>query len=303
MACYLGIDGGASKTDYALGDAERVLGRAGGASCKIQVVGEAAARAALEGGIREVCAQAGVAPAEIARVCIGISGYSQSGIDSALRAMVNEVTPAQVVVMGDNTIALEAAFGGGAGVLVIAGTGSIAFGRDASGRVVRVGGWGPAISDEGSGAWIGRRGVAAMMRASDRGESTALESGIRKAWEAKSREEVASIANRQHLAAFGALFPVVVEAARAGEGIAGDILTRAGAQLASLAGDVIEQLWPGGREPVSVGMAGGVFSHCEEVRRAFEQALRRACPGAVVTPEVVEPALGALAIARRGTGA
>src|SRR5205085_3362754 len=99
-------------------------------SCKLQAVGDDAARAALEQGIRQACAAAAIAPEALAAVCLGIAGVSRSDVEPRLRAMLSAITPAAVTIVGDNVIAMEAAFGAGSGVVVVAGTGSIVHGRN-----------------------------------------------------------------------------------------------------------------------------------------------------------------------------
>ena len=105
---------------------------------------------------------------EISRVCVGLAGAARPEISELVRGMVSEtlsgeIKPAEIKIVGDMVIALEAAFGSGPGVIVIAGTGSIAYGRNSKGQTARAGGWGFAISDEGSGHWIGRTAVAAAL--------------------------------------------------------------------------------------------------------------------------------------------
>src|SRR5207237_10630491 len=101
----------------------------------------------------------------------------------------------EIHVIGDNTIALQAACGGLPGAVVIAGTGSIAYARNEQGKEARAGGWGPAISDEGSGGWIGRRAVAQVMRVCDRRQRPPLLFSLLQAWQAKSAEDLVRIAN------------------------------------------------------------------------------------------------------------
>ncbi len=296
MAYFLGIDGGGSKTEAALGDEQRVFARVTGGSCKVQAVGEERARAALQQVVRDACSSAGTAPERLARVVIGISGLSRSDIAALLRSYVGEVTPAAVEVVGDNAIALAAAFDGGPGVLVIAGTGSIAFARGPGGEMARAGGWGPAISDEGSGAWMGRMAVAQAMRAADRGEPSALLDDFMRAWQVSTREDLATLANRQPPPDFAALFPLVLQHSEAGEKVAREIVAQAAAQLALLARDVIARLFRD--QPVRVAMAGGVFRSSESLRLIFRKTLQNLCPGATVQPATVEPVLGALAMAQ-----
>ena len=117
-----------------------------------------------------------------------------------VRRLVSEFVSGEVAVVGDMVIAMEAAFGGGPGVIVIAGTGSIAYGRNSAGQTARAGGWGFAISDEGSGHWIGRSAVAACMRAFDEaGAESAggLLEGIMKSWGVTTREQLVVAANGQ----------------------------------------------------------------------------------------------------------
>jgi N-acetylglucosamine kinase-like BadF-type ATPase len=95
------------------------------------------------------------------------------------------------------------------------------------------------------------------------------------------------------------LFPLAVEAAEAGDVFAGEILTQAGMELARLAETVLRRLWPGRQEQVRIGISGGVFRHSGLVRRAFHNRLRAAQPHVAVSFKVVEPAQGALALARR----
>lgn len=303
MAFFLGIDGGGSKTTFAVGDESILLGRATASSCKIQSVGEEAARAALERGIAGACAAAKISSQDLVSACIGVAGVSHADIAGKLRAIVAAITPAAVEVVGDNVIAMEAAFGGGAGVIVAAGTGSIAHGRNALGEQARAGGWGSAVSDEGSGAWIGRQAVAAALRTNDRGQATALLEAVMNAWQAPSPEDIARVANAIPPPDFAALFPLVMKCADARDAVAAETLRRAGVELAQLALIVIERLWPVvADDRVRVCLAGGVFRHSALVRRAFFDRLLGTRRDATVNFSVVDPVAGALERARRAGG-
>src|SRR5258708_19339343 len=132
-------------------------------------VGEAKVREALHPAIRQVCASANVSPNRIRAICVGGAGAARPEIADKIRgilaAIIPDVAPARVEIVGDHEIALEAAFGAGPGVIAIAGTGSIVYGRDARGRIARAGGWGFAISAEGSGHWIDPPSTSALMTA------------------------------------------------------------------------------------------------------------------------------------------
>ena len=168
MAIFLGIDGGGSKTSSLIGDENSILGRGTAAGSNVVRVGEVPTREALAAAIRQACGAAHIVPAQITRTCIGVAGAARPQISQTIQRLLTELVPGEIEVVGDMVIALEAAFDDGPGVIVIAGTGSIAYGRNASGQTARAGGWGFAISDEGSGHWIGRAAVAAVLRACDR---------------------------------------------------------------------------------------------------------------------------------------
>jgi len=298
MAFFLGIDGGGTKTDCAVGDEVSRLGRADAGSCKIFRVGREAARQNLLQAVERACDSAKVGPRRLDAVCIGISGESIPEVVEWTRATLAEVTPAAVQVAGDNEIAHAAAFHGEAGVLVIAGTGSVAYGRNERGETARAGGWGPLVSDEGSGEWIGRAAVSAALRAFDSGQSTRLFQAILGAWGVSTREEMVAKANSNPPPEFPALFPEVLAVADAGDAMAGDILHRAGVELAALAGIVIRRLWPG-TGGVRVATSGGVLRNSGLVRQVFHNSLKAKRRGVTVFQPEDEAVEGALWLARR----
>ena len=134
-------------------------------------VGEARARESLAAAIAQACTVANLSPSQIGSVCVGLAGAARPEISEVVRGTISELLPGKSTgrseSVGDTVIALEAAFGNGPGVIVIAGTGSIAYGRNREGQTARAGGWGFAISDEGSGHWIGRTAAAAAIGAWD----------------------------------------------------------------------------------------------------------------------------------------
>ncbi len=310
MAYFLGIDGGGSKTSCVIGDENRILTTVTGRASNITRVGEARAREALHQVIHEACDEAGIGPAQIVRACIGAAGAGREEIAGAVRRIAAAIIPGEIQVCGDMEIALQAAFGAGAGIVVIAGTGSIAYGRDAHGKTVRAGGWGFAISDEGSAHWIGRAAVAALLREEDASpkegsvESSLLFREIDLIWKAGSLSQLARVANSQP--DFAALLPAVNGAAEAGDPLAKKILLAAGAELAQLAAMVVGRIFPPQNAtagPVPVAMVGGVFRYARLVREAFCGGLSKLNVNLKINPEIADPLLGALALARRSTPA
>jgi glucosamine kinase len=295
---YLGIDGGGTQTTCAVGDQLRVLATSVAGGSNIVRVGEPEARANLREAITKACAAAGISPAAVEATVIGIAGASVPPVKNAVAAMIGDLVPGEIEVVGDMVIAMEAAFPGLPGVVVIAGTGSVAFGRNHLGEAGRAGGWGSAISDEGSGYWIGRAAVSAVLRASDTAASTTLLRGILDCWRLNSLEELVQKGNAAP--GFAELFPTVESAATAGDPVAQQILVSAGSELATLASVVIGRLWPA-EHAVPIAMGGGVFAHSPLVRDTFRDKLLTQCPGAAVNFKIIQPVAGALWMARRMT--
>ena len=309
MAYYLGIDGGGTKTRCVLADEMTVVARAMSGGSNMVRLGEQQARQALHTAVRQACATAQITPSQIHAVCIGAAGAARPEITARTVSILNEMIPEipreKIEVVGDSVIALEAAFGTGPGVIAIAGTGSIVYGRDAKGHTARAGGWGFAISDEGSGHWIGRRAIAAVMSAHDQGVETVLTSMILQLWKLGTLDELVQQANATPSPDFPRLLRVVMQAADGGDAVAGDLLAEAGAKLAALAAIVLRRLAanPNPAAPLlatlPLAMTGSVFRQSVQVRDVFYNALQKIFPDIEVRSNLVEPVEGALARARR----
>ncbi|HUO60655.1 MAG TPA: BadF/BadG/BcrA/BcrD ATPase family protein [Candidatus Acidoferrales bacterium] len=296
MAFYLGIDCGGSQTRCAVGDHSRLLGigRSGGAN--IVRLGPDRSRAAIQTAILTACEVAAVPLRDIVHTCIGAAGISAPGVKENLRKFAAELVASTVEVVGDHEIALEAAFSGGSGVIVEAGTGSIAFGRNAEGKEARCGGYGFAISDEGSGHWIGRTAVSLCLRASDEGTTTLLKDAILETW-GIGEYDLVKFANMIPPPNFAELFPVVMKAADAGDAVAVSVLRMTGEELAELVRIVMSKLWAEAAAPVA--MLGGVLENSTMVRAEFARALSISYPAAQIQSEIAVPVVGALSLARK----
>ena len=269
-------------------------------------LGEQQAREALHTAIRQACITAKISPSQIRAVCIGAAGAGRPETAAKIRGILEELIPGipreKIEVAGDAVIALEAAFGAGSGVIAIAGTGSIVYGRDATGNVARAGGWGFAISDEGSGHWIGRRAIALAMTARDEGLETALTDGILQAWKFNTIDELVQRANATPPPDFPPLFRAVLHAAEEGDAIAGELLVDAGTRLAALAAIVVRRLAPAAPLTIAalpIAMTGSVFRQSHQVRQIFYDTLQKNFPGIDVRPDLVDPVEGALDRAKR----
>ena len=299
VSYFLGIDGGASKTRCVAGDEGTVLGTGVSGPANPVRLGVERCRDSLLAAITQACGAAGIAPPQITSICIGLAGAGRTEITEPLRDLLQHVLNCYIEIVGDNQIALHAALGNRPGVIVISGTGSMAYGRDAAGRLGRAGGWGHAISDEGSGTWIGRNAIAALFRASDESQrSSPLFAEILQSWNLPTRDALVVAANASPVPDFASLVPIITLAAGNGEPLARSILSGAGSELATLARIAIANLF----EPAStvqVAMSGGVFRHCAQVRDAFAEQLALLWPQAAINAEIADPALGALDLARR----
>jgi glucosamine kinase len=301
VSIFLGIDGGGSKTLCVIGDQNSVWGTGTSAGSNVVRVGEARAQESLGAAIRQACAAANISPSRIEKTCVGIAGGALPEIAGVVRRLVSGFVTGEVAVVGDMVIAMEAAFGSGPGVIVNAGTGSIAYGRNSAGQTARAGGWGFAISDEGSGHWIGRSAVAASMRAFDEaGAESAgpLLEGIMKSWGVNARDRMVVAANGSPSPNFAALLRTVLSAADSGDAAARAVLTQAGVELATLAKIVIVRLF-GDAVPVPVAVLGGVFRNCGLVQQVFYDRLRAVFPQILPKATPVDPVKGALELARR----
>ena len=235
------------------------------------------------------------------------SGAARPELAEFVRSALAEILTTPIDVVGDMQIALEAAFDTGPGVIVIAGTGSIAYGRDEQGTTVRAGGWGFAIGDEGSAHWIGRTAVNAVLRTADPRDATPsnhapsdspLATALLKAWGVRSLDDLARAANSIPPPDFAAS----LSSRRRQRGRSGDPGSHPRGQGT--------RRYSRGRHPttssrkdhaatVPVAMTGGVFRHAPLVRQVFYNELAAMKPSGEVNPEVVEPVEGALRMARR----
>ncbi len=311
MGYYLGIDGGGSKTTCAVGDEDSILTTAIAGPSNIVRVGEAEARRSLYQAVEQACAAAGISAQQVTRTCVGAAGVGSSEVNSILRRTLAELLSTEVLVTADMQIALEAAFPSAPGIVVIAGTGSIVYGRDARGDTARAGGWGFAVSDEGSAHWIGRNAVAMMFRAYDLAQK---ESGrclhpdlelfhvLQTSWNSTTIDDLVRTANAIPAPNFAALFPGILGCANAGDELSRQVLTRAARELAQLASVIIPRLFPEKdlNTRIPLAMVGGVFRHSDLVRKVFYNEMKTLYSAAEILLQVVEPVEGALRLARAG---
>lgn len=298
MAYFLGLDAGGTKTTAAIGDENGMLARASGGSIKPLRVTVEQAQENLGALLAEVSRQSGVDLGQIAASCVGTAGVRLPQTDGWMRQIISACASGAIVVCGDEEIALDAGFPGGAGVLVIGGTGSNTLGRTSTGERFTVGGWGPALGDEGSGYWIGHQALRAAVRALDFGQPTRILDEAMAFWKAGSLSEVVNIA---HTAPdFSLLAPVVVQCAEEGDAVALEVLERGGRMLGEDAVEAFRRVRQFEPEQPLPGIAfiGGILDRVAFVRESMIQTIRRSLPTVQILPEAVDAVAGALWRAR-----
>lgn len=234
------------------------------------------------------------------------AGIAGTGREEERRALEEELRNSDVaddaMVTTDAEIALYDAFGDGPGILLIAGTGSIAFGRGPTGVLARCGGWGTTFGDEGSGAWIGRRALSAVAAASDgREPETALTGAILTACQVNEPDELIPWALAADTAAFAALAPIVVAAAVAGDQRASSLINIAVEELVLHVRALAKQLFVDERAAYGVALAGGLLHKRSLMRKRIDQRLKVAVPSAQVRADEVNAGRGAVKAALKQT--
>jgi len=316
MLLFLGIDGGGSRTQVYLGDERgRILAKAVAGPSNPLKVGIEASKKELLGAARAVLQRVSSAAARdasqlvdarrgrrhhkplLVAVCAGVAGVDRAAVSRPLLAWLRKAIPARHHLLAtDAAIALHAALGTAAGMIVVSGTGSIAYARNHRGQTLRAGGWGASFDDLGSGYDLGRKAIMAALRDFDgRGEHTLLTRKICRALQLTDITQI--VLKKLDTQRVAALFPLVSEAARQGDRVARGLLAEAACDLAQLALALARRL--GRRRRVPVVCAGGVFRSSPALRRSFARYVHQGMPLARVRLLQREPVEGALAMARK----
>ena len=302
MAYFVALDSGGTKTECWLGDETQVLGRAVCGTVKLTRVGQEVATERLQRLLAEVSEQSRVALHDVTNTCVGIAGYTITEVREWAARVVGALVGGNVEVCGDEEIALDAAFRGGPGILVIGGTGSAVVGRCVDGTEFRAGGWGPGIGDEGSGYWIGKEALREAFRAMDMAHDgttgTGLVDAIRVAWGLKDVGEIVAFANSRPGPDFAALAPVVMRYAAGGDLVALNVLERAGVELGQQVAIVWRKMQARGETTAQVAYTGSVVEKIAVVSNRMRGWIEHSCAELHVIDGAVNAMEGAMWKAR-----
>jgi len=298
MNVFLAIDAGGTKTDYLLAREDRELARVRGGTIKRMRADAETAAGNLDAALAELTEKSGVSMQSVSRTCIGTAGIGVPLVVDWLREALTARVAGELLLLGDVEIALDAAFLGASGVLVLAGTGSNVAGRASDGALALAGGWGPVLADQGSGHKIGVECLRAIFMAEDEGRSTTLKEAVLEFWQLGSLEALVEYANCLPPPDFSQLTGLALQCAEQGDAIATEVLRREGESLAYLVKLVLRRLQakPGAVPPLA--FAGSIMENVVPVREALIAAVRGEYPEIGVLGGVVDPIAGALWRAR-----
>src|ERR1700688_378592 len=286
-AVVMGIDGGGTRTRASIVNEGKVLAFAESGSIKRLRVGASVAEENLRGLMAEVYGQAGVSRVHAASA--GVASATMPGVPEWITAVFADFGVERSEVVGDEVIALDAAFRGGPGILQIAGTGTNCIGRAPDGGRETAGGWSSRLGDEGSGYWIGLHAVRRALRAYDRDEPTKILDVVGSAWGTSTLDELVNLGDSTPGPDFAALAPAISQLAEDGDPIAAGVLQQAAADLAENVLLVREKLRRRHHLAVEVPVAwiGSVVGKARLGREPFFASLHAAAPAMPVRETTV----------------
>ena len=299
MKIVRGVDGGGTRTRASILAGEQVLAHGENGSIKRLRVGAEAAEANLRALLKDVYAQAGVT--SVCAASVGVASASMPGTPEWITAVLREFGAERSEVVGDEVIALDAAFRGGPGILQIAGTGSNTIGRAPDGSRESAGGWSSRLGDEGSGYWIGLHSVRRALKAHDREEPTEILRRVGEIWGTPSLQDLINLGDSTPGPDFAALAPAMNDLAEAGDAVALGVLRQAATDLVEFVLLVRAKLRAkhGIAGEIPVAWTGGVVEKMRLVREPFFAGLKAAAPEMAVGSEPVVSLEGALWRAKR----
>lgn len=306
MSYVLGIDGGGTKTLCYLADTGgRILGRGESGPSNFQAVGRQEAAKSLNAAVHQALGEYGISVSQVSTVCLGMAGVNKPGDKEIARILLEQTGyGGRMIIENDAVIALAGATAKEWGVVVISGTGSIAFGINKKGERRRAGGWGYLLGDEGSGYDIGRKGLIAAFRSFDgRSEKTLLEKLYMEHFNVNRMEEIMTKVYEEGMERhqIAALAKIVFRGAELDDRVSREIFEDAGEELVSAARTVVKALKMEG-ESFDLAAVGGVFEKNDYLFNVFKESAEGTFPNACVIRPRYKPVVGAVFLALREMG-
>lgn len=291
----IGADVGGTKTAVAVSDGTAIISRADGPGAAVRPGRSLVSAGIIADAVRQALASARRLAGDV--LVVGAAGAGRQPEQEELQhALRGESLAERVIVTTDIEVALAGAFGGGPGIVISAGTGSVAVGRDAEGGLHRAGGYGWQMGDEGSGYAIGRAALGAVSRSVDgRSPETRLKARVLEATRSADFDALVRWAATAGPAEVASLAPPALEVATAGDIVAQGIADYAARELSQLAVHILPRI--GGDGPVPVALSGGLLAN-DALKRAVLSRLADE-PRLAVRDQPVDAVAGALWIAAR----
>ena len=300
---FVGIDGGGTRTTALVTDEQgKELARVEGEPGRVDVLQPEAGAHTLADVATHALAEARVTELP-AVLCCALAGAGREAERISLERALSSLRVAeQAHVTTDFDAAMQDAFGSGPGILVIAGTGSSAWGRAPDGRCVRAGGWGHILGDEGSGYALGRAALMLAMREYDgRGENAGYMPAVLAATGVASEDGLVRWAAAAGKPDVAALASIVFDAAGRGSLSAQDAIEDAAAEIAMHVAALYDRLGPW-EVPPAVALAGGLIEPGRPLREAVLREIEALTIPVVIVEERIDAARGAAGIARSHAG-
>lgn len=286
----IAIDGGGTHTRGALFRNGKIIAKAETGTARVSSVGLSKSGERLLSVISDLCSTAGIECRDVDATVIGLAGVWVSDEQQRSKQMLEllardrRMALNNLLVTSDASLAVEGAFGGGNGIVLIAGTGTIVLGKEGK-HFVRCGGWGIEFGDEGSGSWIGREGLIAVARAMDgRGDETALTKLLAKTFSTIDLKEPRSIVTTYSSGGFdyGSIAPLVLDCAMKKDKPCLDIVTRACDSLVESVSTVALKFK---KKPIALVALGGLLENKNILSEMVEKKLGKIAGVKVTTPK------------------
>jgi len=304
---FIGVDGGGTKTEVVLiTRAGNIIARIKGGSTNFQAIGGQKLKQELMSLFEKLLRKTNLLDSKVVHIFLGLAGAGRKSDQKIIKELFNDTDyKDKISVDSDAIIALAGAFGNRPGIILIAGTGAICFGKNVKGEIVRAGGWGYLLGDEGSGYYIGREAIMATLKDFDgRGDATSLKEILNSKYNLESIDQIIPLIyqNKLDRVEIANIAPIVFEEAKKGDAICRQIIKQAGKELGKLGKAVASRLGFSD-DKIKIALIGSIFNQKEMLVNEISKELFEISWNIELTGPEYDPALGAciLAIEKSGT--